>query len=160
MEEIILKTEGLKAFYVLDVYGKQKTIKAVNDVDLAIREDEIYGIAGESGCGKSTLLKALAAAVEPPLRVIGGRVCYRIGGEDVDVATLGQEEKRRLRLEYIAYVLQGSMSVLNPSRESSPTSTASEAVTVAERGDGSRQAPSPRMLPTPRRAISCSASPR
>lgn len=114
MNNTILKTESLKAFYVLDVYGKQKVIQAVNDVDLDIREDEIYGIAGESGCGKSTLLKALAAAVEPPLRVVGGRVSYRIAGEDVDVATLSAEEKRRLRLEYIAYVPQGSMSVLNP----------------------------------------------
>ncbi|HQY93662.1 ABC transporter ATP-binding protein [Caldilinea sp.] len=114
MEEIILKTEGLKAFYVLDVYGKQKTVKAVNDVDLAIRENEIYGIAGESGCGKTTLLKTLAAAMEPPLRIVGGRVCYRIAGADVDVSTLTQEEIRRLRLEYIAYVPQGSMSVLNP----------------------------------------------
>jgi peptide/nickel transport system ATP-binding protein len=110
----ILQTQALQAFYVLDVYGKQKVVKAVNDVDLSIQENEIYGIAGESGCGKSTLLKALAAAVEPPLRVVGGRVCYRIGGTDVDVATLGAEEKRRLRLEYIAYVPQGSMSVLNP----------------------------------------------
>ena len=82
-------------------------MKAVNDVDLDIQEDEIYGIAGESGCGKSTLLKALAAAVEPPLRVVAGRICYRIGGEDVDVATLSAEEKRRLRLEYISYVPQG-----------------------------------------------------
>ncbi len=114
MEEIILKTEGLKAFYILDVYGKQKTVKAVNDVDLAIRENEIYGIAGESGCGKTTLLKTLAAAMEPPLRIVDGRVCYRIAGADVDVSTLSQEEIRRLRLEYIAYVPQGSMSVLNP----------------------------------------------
>ena len=114
MEEIILKAEGLQAFYVLDVYGKQKIVKAVDDVDLAIREDEIYGIAGESGCGKSTLLKALVAAAEPPLRVMAGRVIYRIAGVDVDVATLTAEEKRRLRLEYVAYVPQGSMSVLNP----------------------------------------------
>lgn len=114
MNDIILQTQSLQAFYVLDVYGKQKVVKAVNDVDLAIRENEIYGIAGESGCGKSTLLKALAAAVEPPLRIVGGRVCYRTGGSEVDVATLSGEEKRRLRLEYIAYVPQGSMSVLNP----------------------------------------------
>jgi peptide/nickel transport system ATP-binding protein len=35
-------------------------------------------------------------------------------GADVDVATLSAEEKRRLRLTYISYVPQGSMSVLNP----------------------------------------------
>jgi peptide/nickel transport system ATP-binding protein len=114
MNETILKTRSLQAFYLLDVYGKQKVVKAVNDVDLAIRENEIYGLAGESGCGKSTLLKTLAAAVEPPLRVVNGSVCYRINGSDVDVTKLGREEKRRLRLEYVAYVPQGSMSVLNP----------------------------------------------
>jgi peptide/nickel transport system ATP-binding protein len=114
MRETILKTEALQAFYVLDVYGKQKIVKAVNDVDLDIKEDEIYGIAGESGCGKTTLLKTLAAAIEQPLRIVSGRVSYRIAGVDVDVATLSAEEKRKLRLEYIAYVPQGSMSVLNP----------------------------------------------
>ena len=114
MENTILRTEALKAYYVLDLYGKPKVVKAVNEVDLAIKENEIYGIAGESGCGKSTLLKALVAAVEPPLRVVGGRIVYRIAGADVDVATLSAEEKRRLRLEFIAYVPQGSMSVLNP----------------------------------------------
>jgi len=114
MENAILKTEALKAYYVLDLYGKQKIVQAVNEVDLAIKENEIYGIAGESGCGKTTLLKTLAAAIQPPLRVVSGKVTYRIAGVDVDVATLTPEEIRRLRLEYIAYVPQGSMSVLNP----------------------------------------------
>ena len=114
MENSILKTEALKAYYVLDLYGKQKIVQAVNEVDLDIKENEIYGIAGESGCGKTTLLKTLAAAIEPPLRVVSGKVIYRIAGVDVDVATLSPEEIRRLRLEYIAYVPQGSMSLLNP----------------------------------------------
>lgn len=114
MEEIILRTDNLQAHYILDVYGKSKVVKAVNQVDLAIRKNEIYGIAGESGCGKSTLLKTLVAAVEPPLRIVGGKVFYRMTDGEVDVATLTAEEKRRLRLTYIAYVPQGSMSVLNP----------------------------------------------
>ena len=99
MENSILKTEALKAYYVLDLYGKQKIVQAVNEVDLDIKENEIYGIAGESGCGKTTLLKTLAAAIEPPLRVVSGKVIYRIAGVDVDVATLSAEEIRRLRLE-------------------------------------------------------------
>ncbi|MFZ4848285.1 MAG: ABC transporter ATP-binding protein [Caldilinea sp.] len=114
MDNTILRTAALQAFYQLDLYGKTKVVKAVNEVDLAIQADEIYGIAGESGCGKSTLLKALVAAVEPPLRVVGGKVTYRIDGKEVDVSTLSPEEKRALRLSYIAYVPQGSMSVLNP----------------------------------------------
>jgi len=114
MNESILQTEQLKAFYVLDVYGTQKVVKAVNEVDLEIWENEVYGIAGESGCGKTTLLKALVGAIEPPLRLVGGRVLYHMVGDEVDIFSLGEEEKRRLRWEYVSYVPQGSMSVLNP----------------------------------------------
>jgi len=139
MSRTILRTEQLKAYYVLDVHGTQKVVKAVDGVDLDIRENEVYGIAGESGCGKTTLLKALAAAIEPPLRLIGGKVIYHVssGSEidaepvgllsmpdaevdrymtegEIDVAYLSAEGKRRLRWRYISYVPQGSMSVLNP----------------------------------------------
>jgi peptide/nickel transport system ATP-binding protein len=139
MNTPILRTEKLKAYYVLDLHGTQKVVKAVNEVDLEIQENEVYGIAGESGCGKTTLLKTLVAAIEPPLRLIGGEVYYRVAdlegieiaaigplspsdaGEDrwwtggeVDVSSLCPETKRRLRWEYISYVPQGSMSVLNP----------------------------------------------
>jgi peptide/nickel transport system ATP-binding protein len=139
MDLPILWTEQLKAFYVLDVLGSRKVVKAVNAVDLEIRENEVYGIAGESGCGKTTLLRALYAAIEPPLRLIEGKVYYRLtdfeglevaslsrpsranternrwmDGEEIDVTSLSAEDKRRLRWKYISYVPQGSMSVLNP----------------------------------------------
>lgn len=114
MNEPVITTEALKAYYVLDIHGDQKVVKAVNEVDLQIRENEVYGIAGESGCGKSTLLKALYGAVEPPMRWFGGRVQYRHNGKDLDISTLSAEEKRRLRWEFISYVPQGAMSVFNP----------------------------------------------
>jgi len=114
MKNSVLRTEHLKAFYVLDMQGTQKIVKAVNDVDLEIYENEVYGIAGESGCGKTTLLKALFGAIEPPLRLISGSILYHLDNFAIDITSLGAEEKRKLRLEYISYVPQGSMSVLNP----------------------------------------------
>lgn len=114
MNKTILSTEALKAFYILDVHGTQKVVKAVNEVEIEIMENEIYGIAGESGCGKSTLLKALAAVIEPPLRQLGGKVFYHVNGRQIDVSSLDPEEMRKLRWQYVSYVPQGSMSVLNP----------------------------------------------
>ena len=110
----VLRTEHLKSFYVLEMQGTQKIAKAVNDVNLEIYENEIYGIAGESGCGKTTLLKTLFNEVVPPLRLIDGKIYYRINAEEVDVTGMGAEEKRKLRMEYISYIPQGSMSVFNP----------------------------------------------
>ena len=70
MNITVLRTEQLKAYYVLDMQGTQTVAKAVNEVDLEIYENEVYGIAGESGCGKTTLLKALFGDIEPPLRLM------------------------------------------------------------------------------------------
>jgi peptide/nickel transport system ATP-binding protein len=111
---VVLRTENLQAFYTLEMQGEKKVVQAVNGVDLEIYEDEIYGIAGESGCGKTTLLKTLFNEVVPPLRLVGGKVYYRINSNDVDVTGLNAEEKRKLRMEYISYIPQGSMSVFNP----------------------------------------------
>jgi len=109
-----LKTEQLKAFYVLYTFGKQTVIKAVNNVDLEVLEDEIFGLAGESGCGKSTLIKALFANINPPLRLFGGRVLYRIKDQEVNVTSLRAQEKQKLMWKFISYIPQGSMSILNP----------------------------------------------
>jgi len=114
-KKAILRTEKLQAYYLLDMQGTQKVVKAVNDVSLTIYENEIYGIAGESGCGKTTLLKALFNDFVPPMRLVGGKIVYLLtDGREVDAAQLSPEEMRQLRMEYIAYIPQGSMSVFNP----------------------------------------------
>lgn len=113
-KKVVLRTEHLHAFYLLEMQGTKKVVKAVNDVSLEIYENEIYGIAGESGCGKTTLLKTLFNEVVPPLRLIEGKLYYRINSQEVDVTDLSAEEKRKLRMKYISYIPQGSMSVFNP----------------------------------------------
>ena len=114
-KQTILRTEQLKAFYLLEMHGTQKIVKAVNEVALTIYENEIYGIAGESGCGKSTLLKALFNDFVPPMRLVSGKIYYRINWEkEIDVTKMSPEEMRQLRMEYISYIPQGSMSALNP----------------------------------------------
>ena len=110
----ILKTEHLKSYYILEMGEEKKEVKAVNDVTVNIREDEIYGIAGESGCGKSTFLKTICRLVEPPLRMMGGSIHYQVDGNYVEITELKEEEFRKLRWKYVSYIPQGSMNALNP----------------------------------------------
>jgi len=110
----VLKTEKLKSYYIFEMQEEKKEVKAVNDVSIKIQEDEIYGIAGESGCGKSTFLKTICGLAEPPLRIVDGKIYYKVEGKEIDITKISQEEYRKLRWQFISYIPQGSMSALNP----------------------------------------------
>jgi peptide/nickel transport system ATP-binding protein len=112
----VADVKDLRAYYITEAYGVRRTVKAVDGISLAIRENEIYGIAGESGCGKSTLLKVLLGMVTPPLTVVGGSVTYDFGAGTIDILSLSEAELREMRWTEVSYVPQGSMHVLNPVR--------------------------------------------
>ena len=44
-------------------FSRSKMTRVLNDVDLTIHRDEIFGLVGESGCGKSTLGKAVLGLI-------------------------------------------------------------------------------------------------
>jgi peptide/nickel transport system ATP-binding protein len=88
-------------------------VRAVDQVSLDVRENEILGIAGESGCGKSTLLKVMYGYVQRPLRLVSGQLEAEME-EDGQVVTLDVANMRRAWWKLISYIPQGSMSVLNP----------------------------------------------
>src|SRR5690606_37313551 len=75
-----------------------------------------YGIAGESSSGKTSFIKVLAAAIRPPFRVVDGSVKYEFNGRTIDVTTAGETEIEAIRWKHLSYIMQGSMSVLNPVR--------------------------------------------
>jgi peptide/nickel transport system ATP-binding protein len=74
-------------------------------------------VAGESSCGKTTLIKVISGNIKPPLKAVAGSVNYNFDPYEVDMLTVSQDELRRnIRWKEISYVMQGSMSVLNPVR--------------------------------------------
>ncbi|HKJ86031.1 MAG TPA: ABC transporter ATP-binding protein [Spirochaetia bacterium] len=112
----VLKVENLKAYYQTKYFGIEREVRAVDDITLTIRSDEVYGIAGESSSGKTTLIKTFAAAINPPLRIVDGSMTYNFGGREVDPYAVSKSELDSLRWRNISYIMQGSMSVLNPVR--------------------------------------------
>src|SRR5207237_5336050 len=45
----VAEVRNLRAYYVTMTSNTQRTVRAVDDISLEIREGEVYGIAGESG---------------------------------------------------------------------------------------------------------------
>ena len=113
----LLDVQNLRAYYETEVYGISRTVRAVDGVSLELQPNEIYGIAGESSCGKTTLIKVLSGTIKPPLKVEAGHVRYTFGMNEVDMLTIRPDDLRtNIRWKEISYVMQGSMSVLNPVR--------------------------------------------
>ena len=112
----LLRVENLRAYYLVDLYGIRRAVRAVDGVSFQVEENSVFGIAGESGCGKTSLIKVLSATFRPPLTVQEGKVIYDQGSGGTDMLSLDEQGMRRLRWEFLSYVPQGSMNVLNPVR--------------------------------------------
>ncbi len=113
----LLSVQNLRAYYRTEVYGISRTVRAVDGVSLELQRNEIYGLAGESSCGKTTLIKVISGTIKPPLKVEEGSVRYQFGSFEIDMLHISPEDLRRnVRWKEISYIMQGSMSVLNPVR--------------------------------------------
>lgn len=105
---------------VTRVFGTDGNVTALDDVSLSIAHGEFVAIQGPSGCGKSTLLHLLGGLDTPTAGTV------RFG--DVDLATLTDNERTRLRLDAIGIVL--------PIVELVPTLTTWENVAISLLLDG------------------------
>jgi peptide/nickel transport system ATP-binding protein len=113
-QDILLEVEHLRAYYVMHYFGTEREIRAVDDISLQVGRNEIYGLAGESSSGKTTFIKTIAAAIRPPLTVVGGSIRYSF--LDRDIYRLNRAALSAIRWRHLSYIPQGSMNVLNPVR--------------------------------------------
>jgi oligopeptide/dipeptide ABC transporter ATP-binding protein len=89
----------------------QGTVRAVDDVSLAVAAGEVLGIVGESGCGKSVLsLSILRLLPMPPAFFAGGQILF----DGRDLLKVSSDEIRRIRGNRISMIFQEPMTALNP----------------------------------------------
>ncbi len=115
MTEDVLTARDLRVYYVNDLFGVRREVRAVDGISMTVRRNEIYGLAGESSSGKTSLVKSLAGAIRPPMRVMGGSVTFDFGERRIDVYKQ-PDAMRGARWRHLSYIMQGSMNVLNPVR--------------------------------------------
>ncbi|WP_235830048.1 ABC transporter ATP-binding protein [Algihabitans albus] len=102
----LLAVERLQTHF----FTKSGVARAVDDVSFSLRRGEVMGLVGESGSGKSVTGFSIMGLVDPPGRVVGGRVLF----QGRDLTTLDENSLRGLRGARIAMIFQDPMMTLNP----------------------------------------------
>ncbi len=84
---------------VTKVYGSgEAAVKAVNGIDLSVKEGEIVLIMGPSGSGKTTLLSMAGALLHP--------TSGSIAVNGIVVTNLSEKDLPKVRAEYIGFIFQ------------------------------------------------------
>jgi peptide/nickel transport system ATP-binding protein len=110
--DALLEIRGLKKHFPIEKGLLRKVIgqvRAVDGVDLVIREGETLGLVGESGCGKTTLGNCVLRAIAPT----AGNILFNTDGQVVDLAGLDRRALRPYR-KHIQMVFQDPYSSLDP----------------------------------------------
>ncbi|KAB1192320.1 dipeptide ABC transporter ATP-binding protein [Haloferax sp. MBLA0076] len=107
-------------------------VKAVDGLDLTVREGETVGLVGESGSGKSVTALSTMGLIDDPGEIVSGsvelesahladefRAQYKnpefVDGDVIDLVQAPEEALRAVRGSEIGMIFQDPMTSLNPS---------------------------------------------
>ncbi len=91
-------------------YTLRGVVHALEGVSLDADRGEAVGLVGETGCGKSITARAILRLIDPPGRIVRGRVVF----EGRDLLALAPREIRVIRGSAISMISQEPKMSLNP----------------------------------------------
>lgn len=106
MSKPVLQVKDLHVYY----HTPRGPVKAVDGISFELEPNTRLGLVGESGSGKSTMALALMRMIKAPGQIESGQILL----DDLDLATIGEDRMRTVRLNQIAMIPQGAMNSLNP----------------------------------------------
>src|SRR5437667_12152397 len=98
MSEPVLRVEELRTHF----FTKAGVVKAVDDVSFIVNRGEVMGLVGESGSGKSMTGYSLMGLIDPPGRIVGGRILLN----GIELTKLSGQEMRPMRGNAGAMIIQ------------------------------------------------------
>ena len=112
-KETLIEVQGLKTWF----YTDEGIVKAVDGIDLSIKKGKTLCVVGESGCGKSITARSIMRLIEPPGKILEGKITLSgKDGSEIDLTgfTPKGKEIRRIRGADISMIFQEPMSSLSP----------------------------------------------
>lgn len=110
---VILEVKNLKLYFPIYrgiLRRHVGDVKAVDGVNLSLKDGEVLGLVGESGCGKTTVGRTILRLYNPT----EGEIWYNdADGKRVNLASLSQRQMKPLRRE-VRMIFQDPFSTLNP----------------------------------------------